>query len=175
MGLRHGISPPTISTLRILGIRYRSAVEGADWVIGAESQADTGEPDAPPEATSGMDPAHNLAVRDRTSPCGRGSYHSPAGKYEQLKTEQNYSIDDGDISTMFVPGKDLWSYRSVIAAANFSDPAFSDRSDNGQHGRQRLSGRDHSDRRSCHRRGCHRAGASGISGIPLLAPDGMPA
>ena len=31
---------------------------------------------------------------------------------------------DGYISTMFVPGKDMWSYRRFIAAANFDDPAL---------------------------------------------------
>src|SRR5579862_7210514 len=98
--------------------------EGADWVIGAESQADTGEPDAPPEAHPEWIQPITLPFAIEHRPAGEDNTIPKPADYDQLKQEQNYSILDGYISTMFVPGKDMWSYRSVIAAANFADPAY---------------------------------------------------
>ncbi len=97
---------------------------GSDWFIGAESQADTGEPNAPPVAhPEWIQPITTpLAIEHR--PAGENHTIPEPAEYAQLKQEQKYSIADGYISTMFVAGKDLWSYRSVIAAANFNDPAY---------------------------------------------------
>lgn len=98
--------------------------QGTDWFIGAESQADTGEPNAPPEAHPEWIQPITMPFAIEHRPAGENNTIPEPAEYDQLKQEQNYSIDDGYISTMFVPGKDLWSYRSVIAAANFNDPAF---------------------------------------------------
>ena len=98
--------------------------QGVDWVIGAESQADTTEPDAPPEAHPEWIQSITLPIAIEHRPAGENNTIPQPAEYDQFKQEQNYTIDDGYISTMFVPGKDLWSYRSVIAASNFSDPAF---------------------------------------------------
>jgi hypothetical protein len=97
---------------------------GADWVIGAESQADTTEPDAPPDAHPEWIQSVTLPFAIEHRPAGEDHTIPKPAEYDQLKQEQNYTIDDGYISRMFVTGKDLWSYRSVIAAANFADPAF---------------------------------------------------
>jgi hypothetical protein len=98
--------------------------EGADWVIGAESQADTGEPSAPSMAHPEWIQPITLPMALERRPAGENHIIAKPDEYDQLKQEQNYSLQDGYISTMFVPGKDMWSYRSIIAAANFADPAF---------------------------------------------------
>ena len=98
--------------------------QGSDWVIGAESQADTGEPNAPPVAHPEWIQPITMPLAIEHRPAGENNIIPEPPEYAQLKQEQSYSIDDGYISTMFVAGKDLWSYRSIIAAANFNDPAF---------------------------------------------------
>jgi len=98
--------------------------QGADWVIGAESQADTGEPDAPPEAHPEWIQPITMPFAIEHRPVGENHTIPRPAEYDQLKAEQNFSIKDGYISAMFTPGKDLWTYRSIIAAANFNDPAF---------------------------------------------------
>ena len=57
-------------------------------------------------------------------PMGENNTIPEPPNYAQLKSNQGYTIDDGDISTMFTTADSMWSYRSVIAAANFNDPAF---------------------------------------------------
>ena len=96
--------------------------EGADWVIGAESQADTGEPGAPTEAHPEWIQPITLPVAVEHRPVGEDHTIARPAEYDQLKAEQNYTIQDGYISKMFTAGKDMWSYRSIIAAANFADP-----------------------------------------------------
>jgi hypothetical protein len=97
---------------------------GVDWLIGAESQEETGEPDAAPEPHPEWIQSITFPLAIERRPIGEDHTIPQPADYDQLKKEQNYQIDDGYISTMFEPGKDLWSYRSVIAHANFADPAF---------------------------------------------------
>ena len=99
-------------------------LEGVDWVIGAESRTDTGEPDAEVDAHSEWIQPVTVPFAIEHRPAGEVHTIPKPAQYDQLKQEQKYSIKDGYISTMFVPGKDMWSYRTIIASANFADPAF---------------------------------------------------
>ncbi|BDI33488.1 FAD-dependent oxidoreductase [Capsulimonas corticalis] len=101
-----------------------SGQQEIDWTIGAESKAETGEPEAP-------DVAHPEWIQSITMPFAmehrpRGEDHTidKPEEYDKFKTEQDYTIVDGYISTMFVAGKDFWSYRSIIDADNFADPGY---------------------------------------------------
>ena len=98
--------------------------KGVDWVLGAESQADTGEPDAPPEAHPEWIQPITLPFALERRPAGENHTIVPPENYAQLKAEQQYTILDGYINSMFAPGRDMWSYRQFISAANFHDPAF---------------------------------------------------
>ncbi len=100
--------------------------EGKDWVTGAESFEDTGEPDAPAEPRPHW-------VQPFTFPFAIDWY--PQGKatnvidkphdYEELKQTQNYHVIHGAITGLFAGRAPWWRYRRLIAADNFDDPAIS--------------------------------------------------
>ncbi len=96
--------------------------EGQDWVLGAESQAETGEPSAPPTSRRDWIQPITMPFALERRPAGENHTIPKPANYEQMKDQ--YSILDGFISSMFKPRKDMWSYRQFIAAANFNDPAF---------------------------------------------------
>lgn len=96
--------------------------EGTDWVLGAESQAETGEPSAPAVARRDWIQPITMPFAIEHRPAGEDHTIPKPANYEQMRDQ--YSILDGFISSMFKPGKDMWSYRQFIAAANFNDPAF---------------------------------------------------
>ena len=96
--------------------------EGVDWVVGAESQNETGEPDAPlctradwvqpftfpfPVDWSPATAAHNVL--------------QPPHDYAELRDLQNYHIKHGAITGIFTGQAPWWTYRRVLAAANFND------------------------------------------------------
>jgi len=95
-----------------------------EHVVGAESRTQTGEPGAPDAPRRDWIQPITVPVALERRPAGeRWTIVKPV-QYEQLKALQKYTIVDGYIRTMFVPGKDMWSYRRFIAAANFDDPAL---------------------------------------------------
>ncbi len=98
--------------------------EGVDWVLGAESQAETGEPDAPATARPDWIQPITIPFALERRHVGEDNTIPQPADYDQLKAEQEYTILDGYINSMFVPGRDMWSYRRFIAAANFADSAF---------------------------------------------------
>lgn len=98
--------------------------QGADWVLGAESEADTGEPAAPPDVHPEWVQPITVPIALERRPAGEDNRIAQPAGYAAMKAAQNYALNDGYISTMFVAGKDMWSYREFIAAANFADPAF---------------------------------------------------
>src|ERR1700688_913107 len=97
---------------------------GAEHSLGAESKDETGEPLAPPQAQPGWIQPITMVVALERRPAGENHVIDKPAEYDQLKQEQKYGLVDGYISTMFVPGKDLWGYRRYIDAANFDDPTF---------------------------------------------------
>ena len=95
-----------------------------EHVLGAESRAETGEPDAPGEPRPDWIQPITIPLALERRPRGEQYTVAKPANYDQLKATQHYTIVDGYISTMFVPGKDMWSYRRFVAATNFDDPAL---------------------------------------------------
>jgi hypothetical protein len=96
---------------------------GVEYVVGAESRAETGEPDAPETAHPEWIQPFTFPFALEMRPAGEEHTISPPSDYEALKALQQYHILDGAMRGMF--GElGWWTYRRVIAAENFDDPAF---------------------------------------------------
>lgn len=100
--------------------------EGLPWVIGAEAKGNTGESRAP-------DVAHPEWIQPITVPIAlelrpEGENHTisqPLG-YDDIVKNQDFRVDDGDITTVFGGGggDTLWNYRQYVNAANFDDDRY---------------------------------------------------
>ena len=99
-------------------------IAGVEFTLGAESRSQTGERLAPDQSRSDWIQPITLPLALERRPRGEQYTITKPVNYDQLKVQQAYTIVDGYISTMFVPGKDMWSYRRFIAASNFDDPAL---------------------------------------------------
>ena len=98
-------------------------VEGVDWVVGAEAQADTGEPDAPAEARPHWIQPFTFPFALEWSPeTADINPIAPPHDYAELKALQNYKILHGAISGLFTGRAPWWHYRRLLASANFDDP-----------------------------------------------------
>ena len=97
---------------------------GADWVIGAESRSGTGEPDAPAVAHPEWVQPFTFPLALEHRPVGENHTIPEPPGYQQMKAVQNYGIKDGPILKVFSGVFPWWTYRRVIAAENFHDPAF---------------------------------------------------
>jgi len=97
---------------------------GAEWTIGAESRRETGEPDAPADAHPEWVQPFTFPFALEHRPVGENHTISPPPGYAQLKATQRYGIQDGPIRQVFGGAFPWWTYRRVIAAENFADPAF---------------------------------------------------
>lgn len=97
---------------------------GAEWVIGAESQADTGEPDALPEARPAWVQPLTFPFALERRPVGEDHTIPEPPDYAALKAQQEYSLKDGNITRAFTGASPWWTYRRVIAAGLFQDPDF---------------------------------------------------
>jgi hypothetical protein len=95
-----------------------------EHVLGAERRAQTGEPGAPDQPRPDWIQPITIPMALERRPRGERYTIAKPANYDQLKATQTYTIVDGYISTMFVPGKDMWSYRRFMTAANFDDPAL---------------------------------------------------
>lgn len=97
--------------------------EGVDWTIGAESQAETGEPDAPPEARPHWVQPFTFPFALEWSPeTADTNVIEPPSDYKELKALQDYKIMHGAITGLFAGRAPWWQYRRLLAAANFDDP-----------------------------------------------------
>ena len=97
---------------------------GAEWVIGAESRADTGEPDALPEAKPEWVQPLTVPFALERRPVGENHTIMKPPNYAALKASQKYTLVDGSITHAFVGAYPWWTYRRVIAAGLFQDPDF---------------------------------------------------
>ena len=94
-----------------------------EWVVGAESHADTGEAGAPAKAQPKW-------IQPITVVCA--IEHRPAGENHTIPEPPNYAanrskyhIKDGVITTMFAGGGTTgFNYRQYLDARNFDDPNF---------------------------------------------------
>ena len=97
---------------------------GAEWVIGAESQADTGEADAQPEANSAWVQPLTFPFALERRPVGENHTIPEPPDYAALKARQGYTLKDGIIARAFTGPNAWWTYRRVIDAGFFQDPDF---------------------------------------------------
>ncbi len=97
---------------------------GAEWIIGAESQAQTGEAGALLEAKPDwVQPLTFPFALERRPVHENHTIPEPSG-YAALKARQDYSLKDGNITRAFAGTYSWWTYRRVIAAGLFQDPDF---------------------------------------------------
>lgn len=97
--------------------------EGLDWVVGAESRAQTGEPDAPdtprPDWVQPFTFPFALEWSPETVTTNR---IAPPPDYAELKALQRYRIHYGAITGLFQGPLPWWSYRRVMDRSLFDDP-----------------------------------------------------
>lgn len=97
--------------------------EGVDWVIGAESQSETGEPDAPPEPHPHWVQPFTFPFALEWSPeTADTNVIAPPHDYAELKAQQDYKILHGAITGLFAGRAPWWQYRRILASDNFDDP-----------------------------------------------------
>ncbi len=96
--------------------------EGADWVIGAESRSDTGEPDAPllPRPDWVQPLTFPFAI-DWSPQTSSTNVVAAPRDYAALRELQQYHIMQGAITGLFSGCHPWWTYRRVLAAANFAE------------------------------------------------------
>ena len=95
-----------------------------EFRLGAEAKADFNEDAAPAEARPGWIQPITVPIALEHRPAGETHTIPKPARYDEFAKTQHFTIIDGYISKVFTPGKDLWSYRQYIAAANFEDPAY---------------------------------------------------
>jgi len=95
-----------------------------EHTLGAESKAQTNEPNAPAQAHPEWIQPITVVVSLERRPAGEDHAIAKPANYDRIKAEQNFTVVDGYISKMFQVPVDLWSYRKYIDASNFNDPAF---------------------------------------------------
>jgi hypothetical protein len=97
--------------------------EGTDWVVGAESKAETGEPDAPETARPDWVQPFTFPFALEWSPeTQEDNVIVPPDDYAELKALQKYHIKHGAITGLFFGRAPWWTYRRVLAKDNFDDP-----------------------------------------------------
>ncbi len=96
--------------------------EGEDWVVGAECQEDTGEPDAPqrPRRDWIQPFTFPFALEWVPESADTNRIPMPPGYNEFLKF-QDYRIVYGNMSGMFQGSSAWWNYRRLLAVENFDD------------------------------------------------------
>jgi hypothetical protein len=100
--------------------------EGLDWTVGAEGRSETGEPDAPEEARPDWVQPFTFPFALEWSPeTADANVIEPPVDYAELKAQQDYKIMHGAITGLFAGRAPWWSYRRILAAANFDDPRIS--------------------------------------------------
>ncbi len=97
--------------------------QGIDWVVGAESASETGEPDAPAETKAHwVQPFTFPFAIDWSPETADTNVIERPYDYDELKACQKYHVKQGAITGLFSGAMPWWSYRRVLATANFEDP-----------------------------------------------------
>jgi hypothetical protein len=101
---------------------------GLPWKIGAESQADTGEPLAPSTAHPEWIQPITVPIALERRPEGENHRVPKPPGYDDIVRAQGFKVVDGDITGVFAvqPGgaETLWGYRRYIDARNFADANY---------------------------------------------------
>lgn len=96
---------------------------GVDHALGAESRVETGEPDAPEIARPDWIQPITFPFALELRRGGEEHTIPQPPRYEEMKALQKYHVTDGAMRGMF--GElSWWSYRRILAAENFDDPAI---------------------------------------------------
>ncbi len=96
--------------------------EGIDWTVGAESQANTGEPDAPLEARRDWVQPFTFPFAVEWSPeTASSNFIEKLADYDFIKARQKFTIKHGAITGMFTGAMPWWKYRRILAHENFTD------------------------------------------------------
>ena len=115
--------PKTVLDATELGdLLAMCGTEGTDWVVGAESQAQTGEPDAPMEPRRDWVQPFTFPFAVEWSPesAATNLIDKPVD-YDFIKAQQQFTIKHGAITGMFTGALPWWRYRRILAHENFTD------------------------------------------------------
>jgi len=97
--------------------------EGLDWIVGAESRDQTGEPDAPDTyRPDWVQPFTFPFVIEWSPETSSSNVILPPHDYQELKALQKYKIKHGAITGLFSGAMPWWNYRRLLSAKNFVDP-----------------------------------------------------
>ncbi|MCS6775176.1 MAG: FAD-dependent oxidoreductase [Chloroherpetonaceae bacterium] len=97
--------------------------EGLDWVVGAESRAQTGEPDAlDTPRPDWVQPFTFPFALDWSPETVATNVIAPPPDYAELRALQRYRIAYGAITGLFQGPLPWWSYRRVMDKSLFDDP-----------------------------------------------------
>ncbi|MDQ2732254.1 MAG: FAD-dependent oxidoreductase [Armatimonadota bacterium] len=97
---------------------------GVEYVLGADSRLVTGEPDAQPTAHPDWIQPMTVPFALELRPYGEDHTIPEPDQYAEMKALQNYRIADGGIDGIFNGSATWWSYRRILAASQFNDPAI---------------------------------------------------
>jgi hypothetical protein len=123
-GKQHEFSPRFVLDATDVGAVIAAVGrEGSDWVVGAESAEQTGEPDAPPTPRRHyIQPLTFPFAVDWSPETIQTNVIQPPPDYAELRALQNYHAIHGAMTGFFTGDFPWWSYRRVLAKANFDDP-----------------------------------------------------
>ncbi|MGC8667411.1 MAG: FAD-dependent oxidoreductase [Chthonomonadales bacterium] len=96
---------------------------GVEFAFGAEARDDTGEPHAPAQPHPDWVQPLTFPVALELRPPGENHTIPKPPGYEELIEMQRYHILDGAMQGMF-GAMSWWTYRRILAAENFEDPAI---------------------------------------------------
>lgn len=97
---------------------------GAEYRLGAEGRDQTGEPDAPPDPHPDWIQPFTYPFALEIRHYGENHRITPPSDFDELNKLQRFRFFDGAITGAFTGKYPWWSYRRIIAAANFEDPHF---------------------------------------------------
>lgn len=97
---------------------------GTEYRLGAESQDQTGEPDAPPDPHPDWIQPFTFPFALEIRPYGENHIITPPPDFDELSHLQLYRFFDGAITGAFTGKYPWWNYRRIIAVENFEGPHF---------------------------------------------------
>ncbi len=96
---------------------------GAEFVTGAESGEETGEPDAAAESHPEYIQPFTFPFIVELRPAAENHTILPPYDYQDLRASEGYHLLDGAMTGMFTGRYPFWTYRRVLSARVFDDAA----------------------------------------------------
>jgi pimeloyl-ACP methyl ester carboxylesterase len=101
---------------------------GIPWTIGAEAQADTNEPQAPPDAHPEWIQPITVPIALENRPNGESHVLPKPANYDDIARAQTFRVAEGDINGVLtvLPGgsETLFSYRQYVDSRNFAGAPY---------------------------------------------------